>query len=116
MPLIIGEIVLGFVLAVLIWHGIKDSRATPKYLRRYRMNARYPHAQGKARAQYCARATNAAADYDGEGVAINAIPGTSARAAPGGALVILALFVGAPIGVAVAIVAVGTVVKFLTGG
>jgi hypothetical protein len=37
------------------------------------------------------------------------------RAAPGGLLILLALYIGVPIALSAAIVAIGTVVKFLTG-
>jgi hypothetical protein len=78
MLLIVIEIVLALLMSFLIWHGIKDSRATQSH--RGRMYAR-----------------------------------STTRTAPGGLLILLALYIGVPVALSTAIVVIGSVVKFLTG-
>jgi hypothetical protein len=82
MLLIVIEIALALLVALLIWHGIKDSRATPSRSHRNRLYVRSE--------------------------------ASTTRDTPGGLLILLALYVGVPVALGTAIVAIGTVVKFLT--
>jgi hypothetical protein len=83
MLFIVIEIALALLMAFLIWHGIKDSRATP--------------------------------DHSQLDRTVTPDETATARAAPGGLLILLALYIGVPVALSTAIVAIGIVVKFLTG-